>query len=417
MKPRNLIEFAYTSEWALAKFFTALFEDGVSDIYNLMAICGREKDDADAKKRLVKEIGDRHEAMKSGEDWRYSNTLAGIRSATYLIERIKKNRLNYFQINNGNPFQVPDGEYDAVIFTTNPTHLGYIESLVNGGHNIICEKPLVIVTDEHHRADRTQLVKLEDMVDEIERRGIIAMDAEHYSAKKATITFYERVGDMIIKYGRISKIEAHTLEKDDPNKIRTKNLLSINNRTGLLLDMGVHLFGVISNIGGEITSIDNASYDIYPGNPETQEHKKCEPYDVETHVETEFSINGSYFHPNTTGKFLFAKFIDRLKGAKDDPKDSKQFIVTFKNDTGKETQVTLDFNEGTVISSDGKKWASYTTISTNEYSNILREYQRAIEREEQPRTSFRRSAQNLNAVWRCYHEFPVIENCVEVYRR
>ncbi|MDP2924810.1 MAG: hypothetical protein Q8N99_00400 [Nanoarchaeota archaeon] len=412
MTARNLIQFAYTSEWALAKFFAALFEDGVSDIFTLMTICGvSEKDKNSVLERLVRELGDRQKALKTGQDWRFTNILTEIRSITYLIDRLRKDKLNYFPLNrNENPINIPDGDYEAVVFTKNPTHIDYIETLLRADHNIVCEKPLVIVTNEFHIADRTQLDRLEDIVDKTNSNGTVHMDAEHYSAKRATITFYERIGEMIMQYGRISKIEAHTLEKDDPNKARTKNLLSIENRTGLLLDMGVHLFGIISNIGGKISETSKAAYDIYPGNPKTEDYRKCEAYDVETYVETEFKIKGSFFHNNANGNFTIAKFIDRFEGAERNPKDSKQFRVTFKSEEGGgETVVTLDFNEGTVTASDGRSWSPnpYLRISTNEYNNILRNLNRAIQNGEQPITNFQNSIRNLNTIHRCYNQFPV----------
>jgi len=416
MVPRDLIGFAYTSEWALAKFFTALFEDGVSETFNLAGICGREKQPSEVIERLTREIGERYHALESKQDWRYNNTLAEIRSATYLIERLRKVKLKYYSIANGNAQTIPEEEYDGAIFTTNLTHLDYISALAQKGHNILCEKPLVIVTDRFHKADRTQLDKLEEVIDEIESRGIVAMDAEHYSAKKATMTFYERVGDMVMKYGRISKVEAHTSEKDDPNKIRTRNLLSKENRTGLLLDMGVHLFGVISNIGGTIPIIHKAVYGCYPGNPDTSEYKACGPYNVETYVETEFKIQGNFFHPESSGKFVFEKFIDRIEGNDKDIKDSKKLKVTFRNDSGIETEVIVDFNQGTVISSDKKEWKPLSYISSNEYSNILREFGRAIRSDEQSRTSFKRSVQNLDTIYRIYRDFPFEDNKIKVYR-
>ena len=50
----RLIQIAYTSEWALAKFFPAMF-DGISNILELTGVCGREVSIEKARERLNEE--------------------------------------------------------------------------------------------------------------------------------------------------------------------------------------------------------------------------------------------------------------------------------------------------------------------------------------------------------------------------
>ena len=418
---KSLWQYGYTSEWALAKFFSVVFNGHVSQYFNLIGVSGRERDKIEAVFRLEKEAEKRKRALENGDKWREQNTKTEMKSATDLGERLRKGGLNYSFMNNGNNLKLenlPEGYEAAAIFTKNTTHLDYIEYLYKKMH-IICEKPLVVVTDENHRADRAQLDKLEKIAEE--DLEFIIMDAEHYSAKKAAITFFERIGGMVEEYGRISKIEACTMEKDHTEKGRTRTLLCRGNRTGLLLDMGVHLFGTITNISGEIGEITHAAYDVYPG------HEGCEPYDVETYAEVEFKIRGSLFHDNVNGKFTFAKFIGKFKEPLE--KDKKEIKVSFRKDynngESEERIVTIDLIGGGVKDDKGKIWYSYSEPSPQEYENILKYFYEAIERKQPPRTSIKRGVKNLNAICRTYEKFPVFlesggideGNHIEVYQR
>lgn len=388
---QELFQFGYDSEWALAKFLSAIFENGSSEFFRLCGVCGIEPDSDNAKKRLLEIIESRTKALRIGKNWRIGNIMAEIRSGANLLEKLNTGEIAYYPSVNGDLSTLPKGDYNAVIMTKNTTHLDYIRALTTTGKNILCEKPLCVLTNENHEANREQLDLLEEIIEKSE--GLVLMDAEHYSSKKATITLYERILEMSMEYGRISEINAITIEKDDPRKKRTKKLLSRKNQTGLLTDMGVHLFGVITNIGGVVNSIDNARYGIFPG------------FNVETYVEAEFGLKGVLFNERAKGKVKILKFADRLKDPENE--DKKQFEITFKDDTGKETKVTLDFNKGTVIGPGSKLWLPSKAISTFEYSNILNEFYDAISRGIEPRTSFRRSVKTLDTIYRIYKEFPI----------
>ncbi len=417
MKKINLLQIGCISEWALAKFFPAIFKYGLSEYFDLVGICGLEPIKTDVIDKLSSEIGKREIALEKGKKWREENTNAEIESAKRLKEDLESKKIDYYSVING---KIPKEGYDAaVIHTSNTTHLDYIELLLKNNKHVLCEKPLVTVTDENHKADEgneTYLKKLKELVKDHKSKCIM-MDAEHYSAKKASMAFYENIEKTAKIYGKISGIKGYTYEKDDPEKQRTRDLLCRKNRTGLLLDMGVHLFGIITNIEGEIGKILSAEYDIYPG------HKKCKRYDVETYVKTKFEISGNLFWENTEGEFTFAKFIN--KSDKLPKEDNKKVEVTFENrdESGKtvnSTVLTIDFIEGTVIEykDDGKTIEWHCGASQYEYVNILKDFYIAIEENIHPRTSFEHSIKTLEAIYRVYEEFPVEDkNLRRVYGR
>ncbi|MBD3252957.1 hypothetical protein GF386_04450 [Candidatus Pacearchaeota archaeon] len=401
----RLLQIGYTSEWALAKFFPVIL-NGYNPGFELIGICGREPEKDDAEKRLVSKIDEKENANKEERNWRKKNTDKEIQSSWQILQRLRDG-LDYFQICQNGNVVIPETDFDAVaIFTKNSTHLDYVRELMKKGIHILCEKPTVVVTDENHRADREQLSELETIVESdnpvsSQSPRFIKMDAEHYSAKIATIAFYESLGELIAEYGGISKIEAVTKEVDNPDKQRTRSLLCRDNRTGLLLDMGVHLFGVISNIGGNVREIKSAKYSAFPG------------YDVETYVETEFGIQGNLFHEDATGSFKMIKFIDKLKDPEKD--DTKKLRVYLRSKKGIETVVTIDFKEGIVIDSNGRPWYGHSNPKSEEYANVFELFKKAIERGQAPRTNFRRAIQNLDTIYRIYEEFPFEGNLSDVY--
>jgi len=416
----NLLQVCYTSEWALAKFFRALVDNVTSSCYNLVGVTGRELDKDLARERMINEDDKRNSIIRQGKNWRIENTLAEKDSIRDILRNISKGVTQYFHSEDGDISNITQ-EYDAAaIFSSNKNHIDYIRKFITLRKHVLCEKPIVTVTDENHKADRKQLNELEKIVNETEEnnRKLVLMDSEHYSYKPASITFFERVGDMVAKYGKISNISGCTKELDDPERERVRKLLCKNSRTGLLLDMGVHLFGIVSNIGGTVGEITDAKYGIYPGHKEPGK-RECLPYDVETYAKVNFNLKGNLFHEGAKGEFEFVKFIDRLKNREP---EKKQVEVTFtdKDESGKniETIVTVDFASGKVIDNRGVEWYSHSSPSKNEYVNILNEFHKAVTQGTEPRTSFRRSIKNLDAIYRIYEQFPVQgSNLTEVYQR
>ena len=395
---KDLVIFSYTSIWALVRAFPSIFENGTTTKYfNNLTVCGRESSREEAIQRLDKDISEIR-GQERGENKRV------LQSQQNLRDRLNSGRVGYFNFITNGTINLPDGYYDAAIFTKNTIHHKCIEVLLKHGNiNIICEKPLVVLTDETHKADDKELEGLEGLVKQY-GDGLVLIDAEHYSAKEATIAFYDNLELMSSKYGQIKDIESRTLEKDDSLSIRTQNLLCIKNRTGLLLDMGVHLFGIITNIKGEVHKIEGATYDKYQG------------YNVETHAEVEFKLRGDYFTEDAKGRIKMTKFIDKLKEQKDEQKvqDEKKFIVTFfDKQTKKETTVTLDFRKGTAISSDGEEFKPKMLVSPNEYDSIFKEFYEciAIKRKDptkgNPRTCFDNSIRTLRTIYEIYKQFPV----------
>lgn len=422
-KKISLLQIGCTSEWALAKLFPILF-NGISTHYNLIGICGRESTTNGIIDRFTRERTIREGYKSRGEDRIAINNAAELKSIETILENLQNGRLKYYQATNSTPNSVhlPETDYSAVaIFTSNITHLNYIEEAIKQRKHIVCEKPLVVVTDTNHRADRTQLTRLEQMVDSADE-DLILMDSEHYSSKPATLAFYEHFQDMLEQYGKISRIQGGSMEVDDPEKTRTRNLLRKDNCTGLLLDVGVHYFGIISNIDGEVKDILDSKYDSFRDN-KTQ-------YNVETYAHNSFTLAGQAFHENATGEFTFAKFIDRFKkeNTENQPlrnQDEKKYHVTFekRNEQGQvidSTTVTIDFNNKSVTDSKGVDWTKKSKqYSKDEYHNILSEFYDCIENHRQPRTNFRNSIKTLDAIYRIHEKFPVFnqENQAEVYRR
>ena len=185
----KLLQIAYTSEWALAKFFPAVFHNGILENFILTGISGREEDREQARERIKEEIEKIKEYKNRGEVWRAINLESELNSLKDILENLNPLGLSidYHKITNGS-ISLPDADYTAaVIFSKNPTHMPYIQKLIQAGIDVICEKPIVVVTDkENHRADRSQLNQLESLVLNSER---ILMDAEHYSAKKHLLFF------------------------------------------------------------------------------------------------------------------------------------------------------------------------------------------------------------------------------------
>lgn len=421
----HLVQVAYTSEWAVTKFFSALFnhEHGLAEKYVLKAIAGGERDQTEAWRRMIKEAEQRLERVKqqngSGKkelkDLITTLTLAGKEDIKYFPLDRKGNTL---------PEHIYKDDFcDAVVIhSANPSHLNYIRYAIRHGLHVLCEKPLVPVIDRlgtATRDDLDELVRINDdrmrqNQDQPEKRYVvapdaeqfsinrhdkkkyvIAMDAEHYATKKAALMLLEHIGHMRERYGKIVKIEGCVDEIDDPVSERTHSILSLENRTGLLADTGIHLMSVIGALGGEAFRIYKAAYGAYPG------------YDVETSADVTMTVRdtgGGTFAGEIPCELHVAKFVDRMKT----PRPEKKIITfTFEN----EQEVTANFKAGTVCTKNGGEWGLRKEANPNEYVTILLDFYDAIRQGKEPHTSFSASIKTLDALHRIYSAFPVKENC------
>ncbi len=404
---QGLCQVGYTSEWALVKFFSAMEDSEILDCFALKYICGKEESIKDAKQRLLYEVGERRknlsETLDTENEWRAENIMDESINALKLLKRLYRNEIKYVQlqdVSNSLPLSIYENRdvHVVCLFTPNPTHFHYIEDAFKYGKHVLCEKPLVPVIDIEGVPDRRNLDGMKKLNEERQNHHPIGFDAEHYSAKKAAKIFFDKIGEMVKKYGKITKIEGYLEEKDDPSKERTKFILSRKNQTGLLTDTGVHLFSMITNIGGEVKDIESAEYGIYPG------------YDVETYTHVDFKASGDYFDGNIPCSFSVEKFIHKLKEPKE--RERKEFVLEFENGA----TVTVNFSKGRVTDNDGKEWEGRVVYSGNEYVNILKDLNDAISNREEPITSFTNSIKNLDAIYRTLKDFKVEGNTKEVYR-
>ncbi|MHA2023710.1 MAG: hypothetical protein ACTSWQ_08630, partial [Candidatus Thorarchaeota archaeon] len=222
-----------------------------------------------------------------------------------------------------------------------------------------------------------------------EEKGLVVMDAEHYSSKPASKVFLDYVTQMVDDYGPIVQIRGYLEEKDNPSKRRTNELLHNGNQTGVLLDTGCHILSLVAAIGGEFATVERANYGKYPG------------YDVETSAHAEFGISGEYFAESAQMSVDVAKFIDKYA----EPKDDERKLMEFQFEDG--TLVTVNFKTGEVADTNGVKWHEnpLTPYSPVEYVNVLTEFHDCIMDGSQPRTSLANSIKVLDAIFQTHDKY------------
>ncbi|MBR9706561.1 hypothetical protein GOV14_05985 [Candidatus Pacearchaeota archaeon] len=399
----------FTSEWMQYQFLNAMLNnDEISEKFALAWVSGKEPNLSQAEKRMITEIKSKLEELENTigtpKEWRTKNIIAESKNLFTLLEKAHTNGTGYVQMNrNANRF--PQSAYDNIdavaIFTPNVQHLPYFYDSIRFEKPPLIEKPLAIIQDLEGKADRRSLEDLWEINEKAKQKGVIAMDAEHYSSKVAAKVFFDQVDQMVLDYGKITKVQGYILEKDNPKKPRTKALLSKKNQTGLLLDTGVHLSSMITGIGGKYKDITHAHYAIHSD------------YDVETTAHVNLQAYGDYFQGNVPVTFEVAKFIDLYKKPLDQEK--KQVKFTFEKE-GKQTTAIVNFKTGEVTSSDGLKWHKIPHKHHKlEYVNVLNEFYDCIRNNKQPRTSVDHSITGLDALCRTYENFPVEKNLKELY--
>ena len=376
----------YTSEWALAKLFSALQESQVKEQFELSYLCGREGSESEAFIRLENMI---KKGLKNPHgNWRGSQRMAEIESTIELMESFYLKKARYVPINGDQtlPKEVYQNSDAIIIFSRNTSHLGYLSDALNHQKHILCEKPLVTLLDERGRPDDAQLKELEIILQDANPK-LTVMDSEHYSYKKASLMFYEHQ-ENILRGRKIKRVEGCLKEIDDPEHARTKALLSPSNGTGLLLDTGVHLQTFITYLGGEI-EVEKSEYGIYPG------------YFVDTYDKVKFHITGESFTKDARGEFVVAKFIDRLNPA--EREESKYLKLFLKDDT----EIEINFKDNKVIERNPKQGeVDYSffryPLHKNEYVNILGHFYESIQLQKKPLTDARNSLKTLQVLYQMY---------------
>jgi predicted dehydrogenase len=396
-KKIRLVQVAYKSEWALAKFFQALQDEEIAKKFELIAICGRESTKEKTINSLELAIKERV-TMISKEKFRSINREKEIDSAVGLMKQLAKDQIQYYPVNGNQtlPHEIYKNNFDAlVIHSKNITHLGYIFDGIKHGKHILCEKPLVTVLDARGRPKIKDLEELTDITNNI--KELTLMDAEHYSYKQASLIFYENIQELL-GGSKIKKIEGCIKERDDPDFGRTKDVLQAQNETGLLTDTCVHLLAFISNLNGKPMPT-GIKYGIYP------------KYDVETYIETDYKIEGDspYFTKDATANLTVGKFIDKFKIPEID--ESKFIKFTLED----ESQIIINFREGSV-KKNGVEYDFRYSISNNEYVNILNHFNTAIRNNQKPLTDFKKSINTLQSIYDTHKSFLLNTPPSEIYK-
>jgi predicted dehydrogenase len=392
-----VVQVGYKSEWALARFFEALKNPDIANKFKLETICGRENNTNDAVNALDDRIKSISSAISAGI-WRANQRGTEKENAEFLMAQLTTNKLKYCRVRKNN--KLPSEAYPKeniqalILHSLNITHASYIKDGFENQCNVLCEKPLTTVVDIDGNPDDYALVNLEKIVRNF-GGNLVLMDAEHYSYKKPSLIFYEKLNELLKdKNGnirKIEKIEGEIKEIDNPDWKRTRDILSFsNNQTGLIGDTMCHLLAFISNLGGRAVP-EEREYDLYDG------------YDADTYNQVSYKIVNSdllknYFSPNAEAKFTVAKFIHKIKG--NDEKTSESKYIKFTLDD--KSEIFLDFKNGT-ISKDGKDLTYFRyAINKNEYVNVMNEFYEAILDKRKALTDYRSSINTLQASYETY---------------
>ena len=402
----NIVLAGFYSEWSLAKFYPAVFEDEkVGGRINLHGVAGRQQA-TDALVRLMEAGEERFDLMKqaysTGSDWRKEQTKREILSILALQEMLEKGSVKYLTISPENtlPVQAYNESVGAVaVITPNPTHIDFIEDSIEHDKHVTVEKSLVPLYDGRGNISRIDLDRLVLANDKLRRKGLVGKDSEHYSHKPASLQFFGLIERLHEDYGLIKQVDAYVLETDSPTKPRTKNTLSMQNRTGLLTDTGVHPLSVIANIGGVVGEVFEARYDIFQG------------YDVETYAKVDFSIKGKYFTQDASGSIEVGKFMRLPMEEQEKGRKYIDFVFTRKD---VDTVVRVSLNSPNILI-NGTPVEIGNEFSKNEYVNILLDFHNAIKQGTKPISSFDTSIPILDAIARTYERFPVSRNIQSVY--
>ncbi len=401
---------AYDSEWALAKFFKALENPTIKEIIGLEAICGITADKIEAIRSLTKGITDRLELMQNGGFIRGSSRNDETDSALKLTIALASGAIDYYQVRGNDTLPrklYGNGIGAVVIHSINPSHLGYTFDAGDHGRHVLCEKPIIPVLDRRGMPTSRNIDLLKKYL--AEHPDLIFMDAEHYSHKRAPITFYEDI-EKLLGARKIKSVEGRVFEVDDPNFSRTKNILRPVNETGLMGDVMCHLLAFISNIGAKATPLTR-EYQAY-----TDPTKGIE-YLVDTYDKVRFKIEnlgGTYFTKNAEALFEIGKFVD--KAVEEGKKDEKyiKFILdddsTIKLELGGQNRVLIADSKGE------QEYRSNRPPALCEYVNILSSFHAAINNKRQPRTCFANSIKTVEAIFQAYSLEPANNREVAFYK-
>lgn len=451
---------AFKSEWALAKFFKAYFDnEEIREKFDLKYILGREKSKPEAISALICGLRARVKILEKNPEWRNEQRLTEINSILEIMERLHSGSIDYFSVHGTHlvPPEVYDNVELSIIHSQNKTHLEYIVDGLSNHKSILCEKPLVPTVTADGKADRESIQKLEQIVENAPE-DLTLMDAEHYSYKLGSLRFYQNLTEILKDDNgnplKIKKIEGECKEIDDPTHDRTKAILDFEKSgTGLMGDTMCHLLAFISNLGGKAIP-EFREYDMY------KDHENEFQYNADTYNHVDFKVQNrenrvsdsvtiparDYFTEDCTASFEVAKFINlmikkngkagKTKKSKfvsflhslmleneeevkaEKPKESKFIRFTLEDDS----QVTINFKDGSVkrgycqgISREYRK--EDEKISSNEYVNILNHIHDSIRQGKKPITDFRNSIETLRSIMETYALPENLNKKVSIYQQ
>ncbi|MEK6845953.1 MAG: Gfo/Idh/MocA family oxidoreductase [Nanoarchaeota archaeon] len=365
--PIKLLQISCTSEWVQSRVFPTLFNDNRFSLENTVEI--------------IRDTGHLQELLSESE------------IGKTLWQKISSGETHYFPISamsgNGLPEQAYKNVDALVIHSLNGSHFYYIEKAIMNGKDVICEKPLVPLMDSMGNADRSELDTLVELTMLGDKKELIMMDAEHYSAKKISRILFDRIDELVEKYGKITNVIGELKEKDNPSNPRTQRILSLDNRTGLLEDTGVHLLSFITNLGSRVETVSEVCYDAYQN------------YDVETYASVKVSLApAKLFSDSAEFNFTLAKFVNLMK---EPQPESKYLEFTLKKGTA-ETKLRVDFLEQRIYLIGANDFKEEVTSKTEhsdlEYVNILNDFYQAYTTGVSPRTNFSKSIITLEGLYK-----------------
>lgn len=406
----KVAQVAHDSEWALAKFFKALSNPTIEEIIELEAICGITADKIEAIRALTNGITNRLGLIQNGNFNRGDNRKVETESALKLTIALASGEIDYYQVRGNDTLPrklYSNGIGAVVIHSINPSHLGYIFDAGDHNRHVLCEKPIIPVLDRRAMPTSRNLDLLKKYL--AEHPDLVFMDAEHYSHKRASITFYENI-EKLLGTRKIKAVEGRVFEVDDPEFTRTKNILRPINETGLMGDVMCHLLAFISNTGARATPLTR-EYHSYV------DPSKGIEYLVDTYNKVRFKIDNlesSYFTKDAEARFEIGKFVD--KAVEEGKKDEKyiKFILdddsAIKLELGGQNRVLIQGSTGE------QEYRSDRPPSLCEYVNILSSFHAAINNKRQPRTCFANSIKTIEAIFQAYSLDPKDNKEVQFYK-
>lgn len=318
MKKIKLAEIEYDSPWAVNRFFPALRNEKISELFNLDFIAGvsSEEDVLD---------GMRHNLHRDLNRFFYSgyNDTVSFGNSLEVLNSLKNKGVGFFEINEGIPEQFFDN-IDAVVLSKCDNWMDYACEILNHEKAIMLEGSLKGFLDEGGNIRGENVERLEEIV---KRDGAFFMNLDEH-AYSPEMVLGEKILEGILREGKkIKEIWGRSLEYSG-------DLFVLEDIAGLV--------GSVSLFGGK-AHVVKREFDIYPG----QKKHSYEAMDFEIE-----DLTGNFMKSARAG-FRVGKFVDESRY---DEKPEKRLEFLFEDDS----ELVVDFlNKGVYISKQGEIVKSY----------------------------------------------------------